>query len=323
MQLNQFDIDCAIAAKAIIDKDIRRNYSAVQLADQLGIREVRLTEAFKAMVRKSIYDYQRQQRMVIARSMFEEGMSVKKVSLTVGYKSTASFIRAFKMRYNISPGKLAKANVFHPGNIKNTAPLAEALTFLHQLHPLTHDLKAYLLAVLKTQEYPAGSFLIKAGQVCTRAFYLNSGVVRWFNRLQEQENTIWFMTRGHPILMAQSLYEQTPSSDSLQALTPCKTVYIEHHDLMKVYDLFPEAQTMGRKISDQYNEQMKLYAAVLRMPHAEDRYHYLQQQFPALIWKVEAAYLASFINVDESTFYKMRKRYEREDQETLLTGLPR
>lgn len=191
----------------------------------------------------------------------------------------------------------------------------EALEFLNRLYPVSEELKEYLLKVFKRQSYTKGSYLLRSGQVCWQTFYLESGMVRWFYESGGKEITSWFVTAGNAILAARSFYEQMPSPDNIQAIADCETIYIEYHELMKVYDLFPDTRTMGRKISDQYHEQIKQYADAMRMSRSEDRYNYLQQQFPDLIYTVDAAYLASFINVDESTFYKLRKRQQGKDGE--------
>lgn len=310
MKPQQYDIDCAIAVKELVDKDIRKRYTDAGLSQLYGIGKARLRQAFKHLFHVSINAYQEDKRTKKAIEMLQTGNSSKDISITLGYTSSGSFGRAFKKRFGITPIQYQKDKPQFFENFNINPTMKEAFNYLQKLHPLSPELVEHLSKVFKSRIYKKNNFLLRAGQVCNKAWFLNSGIVRWFHFKNDIETTNWFVTAGNAMLKPDSFYGQIPSLESIQAIEDCETIYIEYNDLLYVYDHFPETLIMGRKVSDEYNEQLRQYADAMRMPRPEDRYRYLQTQFPDLIYTVEVPYLASFINVDESTLYKIRKRHK-------------
>lgn len=198
------------------------------------------------------------------------------------------------------------SNLFDNISMHDHDPIEEAIQFLHKLCPISPELKEHFLAVLKFEEYPKGMLLLRTDHISNKVWYLSSGKTRWFHQEGNKEVTHWFVSAPNPILSAQSFYKQQPSRENIEAIETCLTIYMNYRELMDTYDRFPETRTMGRIVSDSYNEQIMEYARSMRQTKATDRYTFLQKNFPELIDNVHIPYLASFINMDVRTFYRIR-----------------
>ena len=70
----------------------------------MSLRKMQRTLAAE---RENYADIREAERLAIARKMLKK-MSVAEVSSAIGYKSTSSFILAFKRWYGVTPGKIFK-----------------------------------------------------------------------------------------------------------------------------------------------------------------------------------------------------------------------
>jgi DNA-binding response OmpR family regulator len=78
--------------------------SQKRLARLIGVNEKRLTNAFRALLGKTIHDYLRDQRMDRARMLLEDGaLTVAEIADQLGFSSPANFASAFRRQLGCSP----------------------------------------------------------------------------------------------------------------------------------------------------------------------------------------------------------------------------
>jgi AraC family transcriptional activator of pyochelin receptor len=85
-------------------------FSLEELGKRFLLNEFKLKGGFRKLFGTTVFGYVQQKRMEYARQLLEAGgTSVQEVATITGYESDASFIRAFKAFYGVSPGKLKGA----------------------------------------------------------------------------------------------------------------------------------------------------------------------------------------------------------------------
>ncbi|MBN8877809.1 MAG: hypothetical protein J0I32_09715 [Sphingobacteriales bacterium] len=184
--------------------------------------------------------------------------------------------------------------------------ILEALDFLNRLAPVSGELRTHLQNTFHVAGYSKDELLLRAGQISEYAWFLHKGSVRWFHFEREKEVTNWFTIEKSAILAAKSFYGRISSIESIAALGNCITVGLTYNELQDCYNRFPETLLMGRKVSDYYQGVLMDYNRIMRFNRAIERYEFLEEVFPSLLYSVPVAYLASFINMDVATFYKIR-----------------
>lgn len=191
------------------------------------------------------------------------------------------------------------------GNIADTHAAFYAL--LNNYGILTTELKDLLLSAAHYLTYTTKSQLLKATQVTTKIWFLHSGYVHWYKEEDGFQTTVWLSRPGTVILVPSSFLQQTPAGYYLQALTFCQALYLEYTQVALIMKEYPAFRTMITEIADEHTAEVQQYAEIMRLDKGEERMRYLQNLIGSDIYSLNVQVLSSFINMSESSFYKIRK----------------
>ncbi|WP_316825192.1 AraC family transcriptional regulator [Pedobacter miscanthi] len=105
----QEDIDKIMLAKQLVEHDLQKPSSLIELSRKAGINDYKLKKGFKELTGHTVFGYLYKIRMEKAHYFLsKEKRSVNEVAFLVGYKNAQHFIAAFKKKYHILPGSLNK-----------------------------------------------------------------------------------------------------------------------------------------------------------------------------------------------------------------------
>jgi AraC family transcriptional regulator, transcriptional activator of the genes for pyochelin and ferripyochelin receptors len=130
LQLEQLNSNCKKrSAKVLAEDDIQRVYwakdillsrlqnppSLLELAQQVGLNDYKLKIGFRQVFGTTTFGYWQFYRMEQARQLLEQKqMSVKEVSLALGYSQPRYFAAAFKQQYGVPPQTYRTAAAITP-----------------------------------------------------------------------------------------------------------------------------------------------------------------------------------------------------------------
>lgn len=106
--INSEKINSLKKAKEIIMKQYASSISIKEIAYKSAINECYLKKDFKKYYGMTVYEMIQMQRLKTAKKLLSENLSVKEVSIAVGYKHTGNFSKLFANKYNISPSLYKK-----------------------------------------------------------------------------------------------------------------------------------------------------------------------------------------------------------------------
>jgi CRP/FNR family transcriptional regulator, anaerobic regulatory protein len=186
--------------------------------------------------------------------------------------------------------------------------MEEVIKYLNAIHPLSDELKMYLASVIKERLIPRKEYLLKAGHVCRNICFISKGLLRCFYLQNSQEVSSWFMMEGDVIISVESFFQQAKSKESIQALEDCLLYSLEYTDLQYMYRNFAESNFVGRVLTEKYYimSEQRLYS--LKIQKAPGRYKYILENFPVLLQRVPAKYIASYLGVSEETLSRIRSK---------------
>ncbi|RBQ07757.1 helix-turn-helix domain-containing protein [Pedobacter miscanthi] len=105
----QEDINKIMLAKQLVEQDLQKPNSLIELSRKAGINDYKLKKGFKELTGHTVFGYLYKIRMEKAHYFLsKEKKTVNEVAFLVGYKNAQHFIAAFKKKYNILPGSLNK-----------------------------------------------------------------------------------------------------------------------------------------------------------------------------------------------------------------------
>jgi AraC-like DNA-binding protein len=109
VSLKQEDVNKIMLAKQLVEQDLQKPNSLMELSRKAGINDYKLKKGFKEITGHTVFGYLYKIRMEKAHYFLaKEKRTVNEVAFLVGYKNAQHFISAFKKKYHILPGSLNK-----------------------------------------------------------------------------------------------------------------------------------------------------------------------------------------------------------------------
>jgi AraC-like DNA-binding protein len=94
-------------ARRIIERNIDQSYTIKELSRMVAMNECYLKKGFKALIGKTIHDFQQDLRITKAKTLLQQqGQSVSDVANSLGYSSISHFSTAFKKATGMKPCEL-------------------------------------------------------------------------------------------------------------------------------------------------------------------------------------------------------------------------
>lgn len=104
---NDSERDKVLEARRVVEETIDRPMTIKELSRKVAMNECYLKKGFKALVGKTIHEYQQELRIARAKEMLRnEGMSVSDVANELGFSSISHFSTSFKKATGMKPCEL-------------------------------------------------------------------------------------------------------------------------------------------------------------------------------------------------------------------------
>lgn len=186
--------------------------------------------------------------------------------------------------------------------------MEKLLQLLHQIAPLSSSLENHLQQILKRNHFKKRSYLLQAGQVSNAIHYVESGLARCFYDNGDQEINIWFMPAGNVIISVESFLRQVKGYQYIQALEDCVTWSITYRELQDTYRKYPEFNQHRAILLEKYYVESERRQRILSLSSAVDRYVQFLELQPEIILHLPAKYIASYLNIGEAYFSRIKSR---------------
>jgi CRP-like cAMP-binding protein len=184
---------------------------------------------------------------------------------------------------------------------------------LEKLHPLDDVLKEKVAALIKITDYKAGSYILKAGQVCDRASMVAAGLVRSYYINEDKEITSRFMDEGYIATSWISFYTQMPGNEYIQAIEDTTILSIGYTDIQRLYMENQEFNTIGRKQVEYSFLLAEQRTQMLRKHTAEEKYQFFLDNHPSLLQRVPLRQIATYLGMDEATLSRVRGKFRKKN----------
>ena len=186
--------------------------------------------------------------------------------------------------------------------------MEELLAYFNSIVPLSPAFKDHFIGVLKIKTIAKKDFLLKRGNVSSTMNFIANGLLRCFYVKDDKEISSWFMKEGDLAVSVQSYFNQSPSFEYIQAIEDTIIVYVTYEEQKHIYNTFPEANYIGRVLTEHYYCQSEQRLHSIRMQKAAERYKFMLDNYPELIQRVPSKYLASYLSISEETLSRIRSR---------------
>ncbi|MBK8140646.1 MAG: Crp/Fnr family transcriptional regulator [Chitinophagaceae bacterium] len=182
---------------------------------------------------------------------------------------------------------------------------------INSFHPLSPELTERVKSVTSSITYPAGSFILKEGQVCNKACLVVKGLARSYYINEDKDITSRFMDEGFIITSWISYYTQQPGNEFIEALEETTLACINYADIQKMFIDFPEFNIIGRKQAEYGFYLAEQRTQILRKHTAEEKYKFFLNNHPTLLQRVALKHIATYLGMNEETLSRVRSKYHK------------
>lgn len=171
---------------------------------------------------------------------------------------------------------------------------------------MTHDELDMLESILVPMKFAKGDTILSEGETCRHIYWIVKGLVRQFYYKNKKELTEYMATENTICMSIESLFNEEPSQQILQALEPTIIYALPMHQLEAVAMKSVNIQMLYRKILEESLIISQHHADMLRFESAQDRYLKLVKRSPQLVLRAPLVYIASYLQMTPETLSRVR-----------------
>jgi CRP-like cAMP-binding protein len=169
-----------------------------------------------------------------------------------------------------------------------------------------------LVNYFKVFHFEKKQFLLRENQICNFWGFIQQGLVRSYSLTNEgNEYTLGCMHEGSFISESFSFSQQVPSSVNVHALEDTVVICLSYAKLQELYIKYPVFEKFARMLYEERLARVKAGTLYRVKLSATERYiHFINTQ-PELIKRVPLKYIASYLNITDSTLSRIRGKISR------------
>lgn len=183
--------------------------------------------------------------------------------------------------------------------------MTELLRVISSFQELDLETEQAVRKYFVEEKFQRGEFVISEGKICSKIYFIKSGLVRRFYVEDGIEVTKWIYTDNQFITSLSSFFEQKPSFESFQASeeTIVYSLSFQDEQILLEYPLFSKFHIkLLRVYLSKLNEFHHFYTSM----NAQEKYLYLLNSLPQIILKAKLKDIASLIGVSPETLSRIR-----------------
>ena len=187
----------------------------------------------------------------------------------------------------------------------NKDPLIERLCASNLVSP---DIARSIAAKFMPMTLSKNEFLLKAGRISDRYFFLENGFLRAFAIDTEgNEVTTQFFAPGAFAFEVASFFNRTPSKENIQALADCEGRCLSYAQLNNLFHELPQFREFGRSVLVRGYAALKDRMLTQITATAEERYAHLLQTNPEVLQQAPLKHIASYLGITDTSLSRIRK----------------
>jgi CRP-like cAMP-binding protein len=186
----------------------------------------------------------------------------------------------------------------------------DVLQLLNAFQRMESALQQHISDLLQPEQIPTGTEVLGFGKPCRKIFFVSSGMFIGQKWIRGKEVTTWIMREGDVVTSPASFLRQIESAEWIITVEDCEVWGITYEQLQETYRRFPAFNLHGRMLTEQYYLKALDREDFMKCNTAKKKYKMLMDTDPELILRCPAKYLASYLNVNKTTFSTIKKGFK-------------
>lgn len=182
------------------------------------------------------------------------------------------------------------------------------ISFLQQFHPLNNQMEEILNEKTFPVTFAKGRHLASPLQRNRFVFLILQGSVCSYVKSGKQRITTWIAIENELVGSIRNLWTEELSEEYVETLEPVLAIAIPHIMCLYLYETFPVANYVGRKLIEIHYRSAAERAFIGRLPTTRKRYERFLITYNHLLDRIPQKYIASFLAMRFETLSRIRRK---------------
>jgi CRP-like cAMP-binding protein len=163
-------------------------------------------------------------------------------------------------------------------------------------------------AGLKTEQREKGTFLLRPGEICSHAFFVEKGLLRSYTIDEAgKEHIVQFASENWIITDRSSTYFHEGSEFYIDAIEPTTIIFLDRTFVEKASEFSSNFRQFNEKALHNHIRHLQKRITMLLSSSAEQRYLNFIQLYPDLTLRVPQWMIASYLGIAPESLSRVRK----------------
>ncbi|MCI4667129.1 MAG: Crp/Fnr family transcriptional regulator [Bacteroidia bacterium] len=163
---------------------------------------------------------------------------------------------------------------------------------------------------LTRSEIPADTLLLEEGQVCSKLYFVEEGLLRFFVWNDGREVNKFFTQAPYCFTSQKSFRKQIPAKENIASIEKCVIWSLPYKDAFGLLRLASWSEFV-RLLIQEVQDSTEDILTELQNQTAENRYKQMLEEEPRLLQKVPLKHLASYLGIAPQSLSRIRKKLAR------------
>jgi CRP-like cAMP-binding protein len=178
--------------------------------------------------------------------------------------------------------------------------------FLNQHTTVTEAEFQFLMTKTTIHNFNKKDKITEIAEIENRIYYIEKGLVRKFFYRDDEEVITQFVKEGSLISSTASFFSRKPSQYIIEAIEPTTAFSINYDELESIYGQGNKWEKIGRIITTHFLLQQEILMMDNIRLTVKERFKKFMNENPDLIQRVPQKQLASYLNIKQETFSRMK-----------------
>lgn len=180
--------------------------------------------------------------------------------------------------------------------------------YLQKNAGLTESELDVLTTGLRSEQIDKGTFLLRPGEICSHAFFVEKGLLRSYTIDEAgKEHIVQFASENWIITDRSSTYFHEGSDFYIDAIESTTAIFLDRTFIDKASELSTRFRQFNEKALHNHIRQLQKRITMLLSATAEQRYLNFIRLYPDLTLRVPQWMIASYLGVAPESLSRVRK----------------
>lgn len=156
--------------------------------------------------------------------------------------------------------------------------------------------------IFKPYKLPKGRILVDYGEVSTRLYIIQKGVIRAYYMRKQEQVTSWIQAEGEVVCATESFFTQTPSTEVLETLEETTLYSVSFAQYSSFIQSDHEMAGVAIRLLQQSLVANDKRVRMLRFLSVKERIQYFTTHHASLFRRVPDRMVASYLGISQAAF---------------------